>query len=246
MDNKIAGDSSRIPRFERTEPDTPQAPARSTSPSPRRVPADDLLKSGLRRFVRLEKRDPAESSNPKYPHISSAQTQLEREQNRLKSYMEAGRQAGIVKSTLSRINTLKRDLETASQDPGSKEVQSLLAKHAKSSQGSPFLSGTPTYTVGQNSQESYANAALKQGAPAVVSVLHTKRAIDNPHNTREHELLLPIGEQKRETVGTFKQTPDGTSTYTDTSGDQPVIQTGQAAEERFLAIAGRQDTQKPD
>ncbi|ARU24608.1 membrane protein (plasmid) [Ralstonia solanacearum] len=197
----------------------------------------------MRRFVRLEKRDPAVSNDPKYPHISSAQAQLTREHNRLQMVAEAGRQSAVVKNTLSKIKTLKRDLEATAQDPASDDVQALMKKHTTSSRTSPFLSGTPTFTVGQNSQESYLNAALQKGAPAVVLILHTKRAISNPFNTREHELLLPVGEQKREVVGTFKKMPDGTSTYTDKSGNDPVVHTGQAAEDQFRTAAGRQDTQ---
>lgn len=244
MDSKITGDAGRIPRFERTESDAAASPTRSASPSPRRIPADDLLKSGLRRFVRLEKRDPAVSDDPKYPHISSAKAQLTREHNRLQMVAEAGPQSAVVKNTQSKIKTLKRDLEVAAQDPASDQVQALMKKHTTSSRNSPYLSGTPTFTVGQNSQESYLNASLKQDASATVSILHTKRAISNPFNTREHELLLPVGEQKREVVGTFKKMPDGTSTYTDTSGNAPVVHSGQAAEDMFRATAGRQDTQK--
>ncbi|WP_322066808.1 hypothetical protein [Burkholderia ubonensis] len=230
---------------------TAQQPARPVSP--RRVPTNELLQNNLQRFVRKEKETPSPSHDPaNLPHISSGVNNLNREKKRLATHqknfakqIEQGNIPAAVQTSEKKIKQFEASLHQA-ENAGTlsnEEFKKLAIQHATSSNNSPFLSGTPAYTVGQNSQESYANATLARHKPAVFSVLHTDRALTNPANTREHELLLPVAEQRREVAGTFTMEPKGGKTYVDTSGDQPVTYHGDEAQQKFESAAGRLNTQ---
>ncbi|AIO70159.1 hypothetical protein [Burkholderia oklahomensis] len=229
-----------------------QHPPRSVSP--RRVPTNELLQNNLKRFVRKEKETPLPSQDPvNIPHISSAMHKLNVEKNRLAKHKEnnaeqisQGKIPAAVKTSEANIKKFEASLQQARNagSLGTEEFKKLAMQHAKSSSNSPFLSGTPEYTVGQNSQESYANDSIARGQPAVFSVLHTDRALTNPANSREHELLLPVAEYRREVAGTFTMEPGGDKTYVDTSSDQSVTYHGEDAQQKFEHAAGKLNTQK--
>ncbi|WP_157646217.1 hypothetical protein [Burkholderia ubonensis] len=230
---------------------TAQQPARPVSP--RRVPTNELLEKNLTRFVRKEKETPSPSHDPvNLPYISSAMNNLNREKDRLATHRQnyaeqisQGKTPAAVKTSEDKIRKFEASLQQA-QNAGTLSTEAfkkLAMQHAKSSNNSPFLSGTPAYTVGENSQETYAKASLARDQPAVFSILHTNRALPNPANGREHELLLPVAEQRREVAGTFTVEPKGGKTYVDTSGDQPVTYHGDEAQQKFESAAGRLNTQ---
>ncbi|MGZ2744743.1 hypothetical protein [Burkholderia stagnalis] len=229
-----------------------QQPSRPISP--RRVPTNELLQNNLQRFVRKEKETPLPSHDPvNVPHISSAMHKLNVEKNRLATHqakyaeqLQQGNKPAPIKTSEANIDKFEKSLNKA-EDSGnlsSEEFKTLAIQHAKSSSNSPFLSGTPEYTAGQNSQESYANDSLARGNPAVFSILHTDRARTNPANSREHELLLPVAEYRREVAGTFTMEQGGSKTYVDTSGDQPVTYHGEDAQQKFEHAAGKLNTQQ--
>ncbi|WP_157655994.1 hypothetical protein [Burkholderia ubonensis] len=230
---------------------TAQQPARPVSP--RRVPTNELLQNNLQRFVRKEKETPSPSHDPEnLPHISSAVNNRNREKDRLAIHqknfakqIEQGNIPAAVRTSEKKFKQFEASLHKA-ENAGTlsnEEFKKLAMQHAKSSNNSPFLSGTPAYTVGENSQETYAKASLARDQPAVFSILHTNRALPSPANGREHELLLPVAEQRREVAGTFTMEPKGGKTYVDTSGDQPVTYHGDEAQQKFESAAGRLNTQ---
>ncbi|WP_157661131.1 hypothetical protein [Burkholderia ubonensis] len=229
---------------------TAQQPARPVSP--RRVPTNELMKENLTRFVRKEKETPLPSHDPvNLPHISSAMNNLNRERDRLATHRQRyaeqisqGKIPAAVKASEDKIEKFEASLQKAQNAGtlGNEAFKKLAMQHAKSSNNSPFLSGTPAYTVGENSQETYARASLARDQPAVFSILHTDRALRNTANNREHELLLPVAEQRREVAGTFTMEPKGGKTYVDTSGDQPVTYHGDEAQQKFESAAGKLNT----
>ncbi|MGF7192271.1 hypothetical protein JOE11_005349 [Robbsia andropogonis] len=218
------------------------AQERSHSVSPRRVPTNELLEKGLQRFVRKEKETPLPSHNPEqFPQISNARYKLTRLNENKKNADPSGKSK--IEEEIKKFETaLNQANDAKSLSPD--ELKKITSKHAISSKDSPFLSGTPALTTGLNSQEYYANASNKRGKEANFTILHTNRTVSNPMNSREHELLLPDAEQRREIVGKFTQHPDGQKTYVDTSGDEPTTTTGEDAQAKFHAVAGKLSTQR--
>ncbi|MFY4695321.1 hypothetical protein [Burkholderia glumae] len=226
---------------------------RSRSISPRRVPTNELLQNGLERFVRKEKETPLPSANPDvYPHISSARYKVQSEEKKLDFFknkyakeLSEGATPAPIKTSENNIQKFQYTLTQANnaKNLSTEALKKLTEQHAKSSNNSPFLSGTPAFTKGQNSQDSYANASNERGVVANFSILHTNRALTNPANSREHELLLPDAEQRREVAGKFSKYPDGKKIYIDTSGDEPVTYEGDEAQKKFDAAAGEIKTQ---
>ena len=117
------------------------------------------------------------------------------------------------------------------------EKDKLMREHANSSKTSPYLSGTPSFTTGQNSQLSYMNENLKRGQDQTVTIHQTKRSVSNRHNSREQELLLAGGERLDERIGVLhvQATSDKKvrPIFLDKTGIKPKLYIGKSALNRF-------------
>ncbi|GLZ23118.1 hypothetical protein [Burkholderia plantarii] len=187
----------------------------------------------IERRIRLEKADPSESLDPDYVQVSSAKVKYDRAQNRAASN-EARNMPNAAKVARAEAAKFSRNLQVA-EDPENesniKKLRGLMEVHAKSNASSPFLSVTSRFTVGKGSQ-AYHFDTRASGKYASISIINTSRSLLNPFNSREEEYLLPTGVQRRELAGTLTRTEDD-YTYTDFSGDDPVIHRGDRALEKF-------------
>jgi hypothetical protein len=204
--------------------------------SPRRVPPGELNKHGLQRWVRVE----GPTTNPTEDHL------VPRSSKALIQLRALSRRTHI---TPPRPRPLKK-LEVAAKDGlgllQKHKTHKLMRSHSSSSNGSPFLSGTPFLTSGQISN---ARSSLMSGRGNVtITISYTGRAF---HNSRsicpsENEALLPVAEHPREIVGVYtlrkRMIANGSilhveSYYHDMSGDRAIIYTNAAADAKFAEIA---------
>jgi hypothetical protein len=208
--------------------------------SPRRVPTDELPTKDLKRFVRVEKPTQALAETGSFPRTANALEKLGHQAASLKELQRKlkDKTAPTIKEKLAVISGIKADLLVASAPSCDDErTRQLHEQHKLTSKGSPFLSGTLTYTQGAKSQADYVNRLREEGKPATITISHTDRAVPNKCNTAEQELLLPIAEHSREVTGTYTIQPDGASSYVDTSGNSPRTYFNKEANDRFDAAA---------
>jgi hypothetical protein len=194
-------------------------------------------------FVRLEKasftEDVRERTHDELLVPSNAVVKRQMESNRLSKFKKEGLR-GAAQQSERRAKEYSDKLVTAEGGPSAKR-DALMKKHATSSAGSPFISGTPEFTTGHGGQLSYMKENLKSGSPQVVNIYETERAQPNTFNKREHELLLPVGARRSERVGALHVLPvkkDGMvkmvrPMFVDLSGEKPKLYVGARAVERF-------------
>ena len=195
-----------------------------------------------KRMVRLEKEsypeDIQRSQHSGFLIESNASAKRKMEMARAAEFAQQGK-PGAAKSRRDEAAKFKKSLDVAVGGP-SKDRDALRKKHMVSSASSPFLSGTPSFTTGQNSQLSYMDANLRKGKTQVVTIHQSTRAIDNPHNKREAEVLVPHGEKANERVGMLHVQPIGGKVrpiFIDKSGDKPKLYVGASAVARFKVMS---------
>lgn len=197
----------------------------------------------LQRFVRLEKtsfpEDVREQSNSSLLVASSAVVKKTLELKRAKHY-EKEKMSGAVKQRKMEAKKFEDKLKIAESGDSGKRDE-LMKKHAKSSAGSPFLSGTPEFTTHQGGQLSYMKSNLEGGSTQIVNIYETRRAIKSPFNTAESELLLPTGARRDERIGALHVAPPKDRMvkpyFLDLSGEKPKLYVGKSAVMRFKDLS---------
>lgn len=197
-----------------------------------------------KRLVRLEKDsytdDIALAKQSRSPFLIDANALVKQRQalRRVEQFAKDGKQ-GAAKLQRDAAAKFQTSLDVAVNGP-SKQRDALMQQHMKSSASSPFLSGTPSFTTGENSQLSYMAANLKRGETQIATIHQSARAMDNPHNTREQEVLIPHGERLNERIGVLHVTPMGKSVrpwFIDKTGEKPKLYTGRKAVMRFKELS---------
>lgn len=195
-----------------------------------------------RRLIRLEKEtypeDIAASQGSGFLIRSNALQKSKLALSRAAQYTKDSKPAA---AEMQRKEAAKfsKSLDDAVGGP-TRERDALMRQHMVSSKSSPFLSGTPTFTTGQNSQLSYMESNLRANKTQTVTILHSERALENPHNTREQEVLLPHGQLFSERVGMLHVTPMGGKVrpiFIDKTGEKPKLFLGSAAVRRFKELS---------
>ena len=194
-------------------------------------------------FVRLEKasfpEDVRAQSNSPLLVASSAVIKQMLELKRAKQF-EKEKMTGAVKQRKMEAKKFADKLKDA-EGGNSKQRDDLMKKHAKSSAGSPFLSGTPEFTTHQGGQLSYMTSNLENGSTQIVNIYDTQRAIQSPFNTAERELLLPIGARRDERIGALHVAPPKNGKvkpyFLDLSGEKPKLYVGKSAVMRFKDLS---------
>ena len=151
------------------------------------------------RFVRLEKKSypqdiqAAREAKSDYRIEAQAMVQLRREKARAEGFRKDFREQLAHRAQAEQAR-LQNNLKIAAQGDAQQQ-RALIKNHTKSNHGSPYLSGTPSFNSDPQGQLGYVLENLKRAEPVVITVHRTSRASPNPHNVREKELLLPVGER---------------------------------------------------
>lgn len=199
-----------------------------------------------RRFVRLERSTYAEdianaqTSGSSFLAESNAAIKRSRANSMALKMDLKGKE---VAAEIQRGNAAKFEQRIEAAYIGSPKVKSdLMRTHATSSAQSPYLSGTPSFTTGENSQLTYMAQNLRRGIDQTATIHYTQRAAPNPHNSREQELLLAGGERREERVGILHVKPmPGTDKvmplFVDRTGKKPKLFLGAGAVRRFKELS---------
>lgn len=203
----------------------------------------------IRRFVRLESSTyiadilKARNSGSEYLLQSSAAIEQERAISRVKLYSDQEKPGAAQNQ---RVFASQYAMKIHNALHGTEEQKRvLMQRHATSSAKSPYLSGTPSFTTGENSQFTYMVNNLRGGSEQTVTIHSTGRAVVNPLNSREKELLMTGGERRDEVVGMLHvPRPSGGDTdlkvkpmFVDLSGVKPKLFLGSHAVSRFKELS---------
>jgi hypothetical protein len=199
--------------------------------------------STRKRMVRLEKatypEDIRRSEHSGFLIETNAAVKRDRELGRATKF-KSEKMAAPALQARREAAKFEHSLDVAAAGP-SKERDALMRKHATSSATSPFLSGTPAFTTGQGGQLSYMASNLRAGDAQVVTIHQSDRVLDNPHNKREKEVLVPQGERADERVGMLHVAPPIAGRvrpiFIDKTGDKPKLYLGRAAVARFKDLS---------
>lgn len=199
-----------------------------------------------RRFVRVERPTYAEdirnarAHNSPYLAESNAAIKRARANDKAKDFAAQNMPGAAAqqRSAAAKFTDIIRRAHVGTQ----LQKNALMKTHATSSASSPYLSGTPEFTTGNNSQLTFMAANLKRGEDQTVTIHNTTRAAQNPHNSREQELLLAGGEKLDERVGVLHVKPSADRKtvrpmFIDKTGDKPRLFVGPGAVRRFKELS---------
>lgn len=200
----------------------------------------------MRRFVRVERptyaEDIANAQASGSPFLAESNAAIKR--SRAHSLAQELASKGMKGAAqVQRGNAAKFEQRIEAAHTGSPKVKSdLMRTHATSSAQSPYLSGTPSFTTGENSQLTYMAQNLRRGIDQTATIHQTQRATPNPHNSREQELLLAGGERREERVGMLHVKPVAETgkvrpIFIDRSGEKPKLYLGASAVRRFKDLS---------
>lgn len=174
-----------------------------------------------KRVIRLENPDLIRSQNHTAGRAKFSTTNPDFSTSKAVSAVKTGqanqrrfsKSPSMAVSFQKQIDSARHEVDTALGNKGTElDRQQQRRDHKGSSNNSPYVSTTPHWTMGPESQDDYGGRRLDNpdgfGALVTIADVDSRRVKSNEFNTAEHEELVSLSIKKKEVSHSFWAYPD--------------------------------------